>query len=61
VLAIVDGDTLRVIYQQKKESIRVIGIDTPESKPNKKAVKDAYRAEMDREAITSYGSGLGIL
>ena len=54
-MAIVDGDTLRVIYQQKKESIRVIGIDTPESKPNKKAVKDGYWTKMDIETITSYG------
>lgn len=55
VLGIVDGDTLKVIYHQRKESIRLIGIDTPESKPNKKAVKDAQRTKVDIETITSYG------
>jgi len=55
VLSIVDGDTVKVIYHKKEESIRLIGIDAPESWPNKKAVKDAQRAKSDIEIITSQG------
>jgi len=55
VLSIVDGDTVKVIYHRKEESIRLIGIDTPETRPNKKAIKDAQRAKSDIETITSQG------
>ncbi len=37
VVRVVDGDTLKVRYWGKDESIRLIGIDTPESRANKKA------------------------
>jgi len=55
VLSIVDGDTVKVIYHNREESIRLIGIDTPETRPNKKAIKDAQRAKSDIETITSQG------
>ena len=55
VLSIVDGDTVKVIYHRRGESIRLIGIDTPESRPNKKAVKDAQRTKSDIETITPQG------
>ena len=55
VLSIVDGDTVKVIYHNREESIRLIGIDTPESIPNKKAIKDAQRTKSDIETITSHG------
>jgi len=55
VLSVVDGDTVKVIYHQKGESIRLIGIDTPEAKPNKKAMKDAQRTKSDLETIISQG------
>jgi len=32
VTRIVDGDTLKVFYLEGEESIRLIGIDTPESR-----------------------------
>ena len=41
VTRIVDGDTLKVFYLEGEESIRLIGIDTPESRVNKKTKKDA--------------------
>lgn len=55
VLSIVDGDTVKVIYHHREESIRLIGIDTPETRPNKKAIKDAQRVKSDIETITSQG------
>ncbi len=55
VLSIVDGDTVKVTYHKKEERVRLIGIDTPESRPNKKAIKDAQRTKSDIETITSHG------
>jgi micrococcal nuclease len=52
---IVDGDTLKVSYQGQKELVRLIGIDTPESRKNKKAFKDSRRSGDDVESITSMG------
>jgi micrococcal nuclease len=52
---VVDGDTLKIIYQGQEESLRLIGIDTPESKKNKKAYKDAGRSGKDIEQITAMG------
>ncbi len=55
VIRIVDGDTLKVRYWGKDESIRLIGIDTPESRVNKKAKRDAARSGQDLNTITSMG------
>lgn len=40
---VVDGDTIWVRSGGKRVSIRLIGIDTPESKPNNKAIRDSKR------------------
>ena len=55
VVYVVDGDTIKVALASKVESVRLIGIDTPESKPNKKAKKDATRSGEDLKAIVSLG------
>jgi micrococcal nuclease len=55
VKRVVDGDTLKIIYQGQEESVRLIGIDTPESKRNKKARKDAGRSGKDVDAIAAMG------
>jgi micrococcal nuclease len=55
VLRVVDGDTLTVNHNGQKESIRLIGIDTPESKPNKKARKDSIKNSEDVATIVSLG------
>ncbi len=55
VTRIVDGDTLKVRYWGKEESIRLIGIDTPESRVNKTAKRDAKRTGQDLKTITAMG------
>lgn len=55
VLRVIDGDTLKITYEGHKESIRLIGIDCPESKINNKAKKDAARSIHDIAVITSMG------
>ncbi len=41
LLYVVDGDTIKIEYKEEKESVRLLGIDTPESKNNAKAERDA--------------------
>ena len=55
VTRIVDGDTLKVFYLGSEESIRVIGIDTPESRVNKKTKRDAERSGLDINTIIAMG------
>lgn len=55
VVRMVDGDTLKVNYKGKEESVRLIGIDAPESRPNKKAKNDAQRSGEDLKTITAMG------
>lgn len=55
VVRVVDGDTLKVELNGRVENIRLIGIDTPESKVNKKAKKDAARSSQDIKTIVSLG------
>jgi micrococcal nuclease len=55
ILRVTDGDTLKVNYKGKEESVRLIGIDAPESKINKKARNDAQRSGEDLKTITAMG------
>ena len=55
VKRVIDGDTLKINYKGKQESIRLIGIDAPESTPNKKAKNDAKRSGEDLKNITAMG------
>ncbi len=55
VIKIIDGDTLWVYYGGQREKVRLIGIDTPESKVNTKAKRDAEITGQDIEIITSMG------
>lgn len=55
ITKIVDGDTFGVIFQGKNEKIRLIGVDTPESRKNKKAFKDSKRSKEDVNKIVELG------
>lgn len=55
VLSVVDGDTLKVNYRGRYETIRLIGIDAPESMRNEKARDDARRTKTNLRALTSQG------
>ncbi|MBX7152326.1 thermonuclease family protein [bacterium] len=55
IIKIIDGDTFVIRYEGKEEKIRLIGIDTPESKANIKAGKDASRSGKDVETIVAQG------
>ena len=55
VAYVIDGDTYKVYYEGKKVSVRLIGIDTPESSKNKKAYRDAEKSHTDIEKIVQMG------
>jgi len=55
VVQVADGDTLRIEMDGQEEAVRLIGIDTPESKINKKAKKDSIKTNYDVETITAMG------
>lgn len=55
VLSVVDGDTLKISYKGQKESIRLIGVDAPESTINKKTKRDAKRSGQSIETIIAMG------
>jgi micrococcal nuclease len=55
VLRVIDGDTLKVNYRGQKESVRLIGIDTPESRINDKAKRDALRSKKPIAVIIAQG------
>ena len=55
VIKIIDGDTLWVRYGGQREKVRLIGIDTPESKVSTKAKREAQKTGQDIEAIITMG------
>ena len=55
VTRIIDGDILQALYGEREKRIRLIGIDTPESRVNKKAKRDANMSEQDIKTIIEMG------
>jgi micrococcal nuclease len=55
VKSITDGDTIAVIHKGEYIKVRLIGIDTPESKANDKAFRDSSRSGKDIDTIISQG------
>lgn len=52
---ITDGDTFSVIFNGRKEKIRLIGIDTPESRRNDRSKKQGKEENLDQEEIVAMG------
>jgi micrococcal nuclease len=55
IINVVDGDTITVRLGERTESVRLIGIDTPESRFNKRAALQAERSEKDVRTILNLG------
>ncbi len=56
VVRVIDGDTfICKLVNGKKEKIRMIGIDTPESRPNRKAKRDAIKTGKSLKEIIEMG------
>jgi micrococcal nuclease len=55
VIKIIDGGTLWVRYGGQREKVRLIGIDTPETKVSMKAKRDAEKTGKDIDTIITMG------
>ena len=56
VTRIIDGDAIQVLYGGVEKRVRLIGIDAPESRIDRKALKDANMSEHDIETIVEMGA-----
>lgn len=55
VVSIIDGDTIKILIKGKIEKVRLIGIDTPESRFNKRAALQARKNGKSMEEIIKLG------
>jgi micrococcal nuclease len=55
IISVVDGDTIVVSVRGKVEHTRLIGIDTPESRPNRRAELQSEQNHIDQGAIIRMG------
>ena len=55
LLYIIDGDTIKILYHGKKTSVRLLGIDTPESRKNRRAYYQARKNHQDVKTIIYLG------
>jgi micrococcal nuclease len=56
VVRVVDGDTVVVRSEGREETVRLIGIDTPEAHESEKLERDSRRQGRDRAAIQAMGA-----
>lgn len=55
IAKIVDGDTVQLAFPWGKESVRLIGIDTPESRENQRAYRQVNEYGVSLKTILSLG------
>ena len=55
LLYVIDGDTIKILYHGRKTSVRLLGIDTPESRKNRRAYYQARKNHKDVETIVYLG------
>ena len=53
VVKVTDGDTIEVLLDNKKEAIRLLGVDCYETYPNNRAYKQAYTEGITVEKVNS--------
>jgi micrococcal nuclease len=55
VVYVIDGDTVVLKINGEKQSVRLIGIDCPESNENKRAKRIAKKSKIDIKTINHFG------
>jgi micrococcal nuclease len=55
VAYVIDGDTIAIRIDRGMEKVRLIGIDTPESRENERAALQAERSHRDIKTIMEFG------
>jgi micrococcal nuclease len=56
VMKVIDGDTLIVDLNGHREHVRLIGIDTPEARPNHRSELQAQERHVDQKTILQLGN-----
>jgi micrococcal nuclease len=56
VLQVIDGDTIIVDLDGRREHVRLIGIDTPEARPNHRSELQAQQRHVDQKTILQLGN-----
>jgi micrococcal nuclease len=56
VVRVVDGDTVVLRAEDREETVRLIGIDTPEAHDSEKLERDAQRQGRSRAVIQAMGA-----
>lgn len=54
-VSVLDGDTIRVMWNQTEEDIRLLGIDCPETKNSRKLQEQASKLHLKKEYVLQYG------
>lgn len=55
VVKVTDGDTIEVLLDNKKEAIRLLGVDCYETYPNNREYKQAYTEGITVEKVVELG------
>jgi micrococcal nuclease len=55
LVRIIDGDTIKVMYEGRQESVRLLGIDTPESRENARMIKQCKAEGVNKDLILKQG------
>jgi micrococcal nuclease len=55
IVQVIDGDTVIVELDRQRVHLRLIGIDTPESRPNKRSERQAADRHTDQKTILGLG------
>jgi len=55
VIRVVDGDTIKVSYDDKKETVKLIGIEVPENRLSRKAKEEAVKSGQNLLTVISTG------
>ncbi|MDR2708932.1 MAG: thermonuclease family protein [Elusimicrobiota bacterium] len=54
-VSVIDGDTIKVFFEGSTQTVRLLNVDTPESKNNAKARRDAKKSKEDVKQIVIEG------
>ena len=54
-VGVLDGDTIKVLWEGNKETVRILGIDTPETRAISRLGKQAKILNMSEPELKKYG------
>ena len=55
-VGVLDGDTIKIIWKDTKETVRILGIDTPETRAISRLEKQAKELNLSEPELKKYGN-----